>query len=83
MIAIVQATLVDVGSLAKTALVALVGGTGLTLCFSLAILGATKAADMRESGRTGAAAVLLALGALALLASFACIGVGLLVVTRN
>ena len=45
---LILATAVDWGALAKTALAALVAGTGITLAFPLAIFGTAQAADLRR-----------------------------------
>ena len=79
---IALATVVEVRELAETALAALVGGTVVTLTFSIAILGAAKVGDMREAGRGAAATVAAALGALGLLAAIATVAIGLIVMLR-
>jgi hypothetical protein len=56
-------TIVDWNTLGKVALASLVSGVGVTIVFSLAIVGAARFADMRRDGRgieAGAYAVLLA-----------------------
>jgi hypothetical protein len=73
------ATVVDVGALAETALAALVGGVTVTLAFSLAIAGASRAGELREAGHHVTAAFAAALGAVGLLAAVATIVVGLVV----
>jgi hypothetical protein len=79
----ILATVVDWASLGKTALAALVAGTGITLAFSLAILGTARAADLRRDGRAAAAAIALALGLVALAVSLAGVTVGLLAVIND
>src|SRR5207244_7697500 len=59
----VLATVVDTGALLRTVAAALVAGVGVTLMFSLAILGATRFAEMNGDGRPVAAA---SFGALAI-----------------
>jgi hypothetical protein len=57
-------TIVDWNTLGKVALASLVSGVGVTVVFSLAIVGAARFEDMRRDGRAieaGAYAVLLAL----------------------
>lgn len=73
------AEIVDAGALAKTAAAALLAGTGVTLLFSLAIVGLTRSQELRESGRSAMATLALALGAVALAASIAAVGLGLVV----
>jgi hypothetical protein len=56
-------TIVDWATLGKVALASLASGVGVTVAFSLAIVGAARFADMRRDGRAieaGAYAVLLA-----------------------
>jgi hypothetical protein len=64
---------VDWGKLGQVVLYSAAVGIGVALCFSLAILGATRFADARRGdGRTGAAvgyALLAALGLAATLAA--------------
>ena len=77
------ATVVDFGSLAKTALASLVAGSVVTLSFSLAILGAAKASELREEGRGAAAMLSVGLGLAALIVSIAAVGVGLIVMIND
>jgi hypothetical protein len=49
------AVLVDVKALLKVVWVSLVAGIGVTAAFSLAVLGATRAGDLRRGERAGAA----------------------------
>lgn len=83
MIGLLQATIVDWGSLGLTAVVSLVAATTITLTFSLAILGATKATDLRRSGRSVAAGFTLAGAVFALAASIAGVGLGLFVMING
>lgn len=73
------ATIVEWSALAQTALAALVGGAGVILAFSLSILGATKAGELRRAGRDLAAFGAAALAGVALVVSGAAIVVGILV----
>ena len=73
------ATIVDGGALLQTAVVAIGAGAGVTLTFSLAILGTTRATELRRSGRNGAAAAAIGLAGLALVVSASVVGLGLLV----
>lgn len=83
MIGLLQATIVDWGSLGLTAVVSLVAATTITLTFSLAILGATKATDLRRSRRSVAAGFTLAGAVLALAVSIAGVGLGLFVMING
>lgn len=75
---LLPATVIDAEALAETALAALAAGTGVTLTFSLAILGTTRSSDLRAQGRRAAAALSLALGIAALVISVAAVALGLL-----
>jgi len=77
------ATLVDTQALAQTVLAAVLGGVGVTLIFSIAILGAARFADLNRDGRN-AAAVASALVAFVALAAFAAaIAFGIIVMTSK
>jgi hypothetical protein len=77
------ATIVDTQALLKTVAAAFIAGVGVTLIFSLAILGASRFADMNRDGRPAAALAFGALGLLALLAALAAVTVGIIVMTRK
>lgn len=77
------ATVIDFESLGKTALAALLAGTVVTFAFSLAILGTTRATELRQEGRRGPAALALSLGVVALLVSAAAVGIGLVVMING
>jgi len=77
------ATVIDGGALWKTALAALAAGAGLTLLFSLAILGVTRGADLRAEGRELASTAAYAFGVLALVLSVAGVAVGLIVMINE
>lgn len=77
------AEIVDGGALLKTAVAALVAGTGVTLFFSLAIVGLTRSGELRNSGRSAMATLSMTLGVLALVASIASVGLGLFVMIAD
>jgi hypothetical protein len=77
------ATIVDTQALLKTVVAAFIAGVGVTLIFSLAILGASRFADMNRDGRPAAALAFGALGVVALLAALAAVTVGIIVMTRK
>lgn len=77
------ATIVDTTALLKTVIAAFIAGVGVTLIFSLAILGASRFADMSRDGRPAAAVAFGALGVVALLAALAAVTVGIIVMTRK
>ena len=74
---------VDTGALLKTVAAAFVAGVGVTLIFSLAILGAARFADLSRDGRRVAAAWFGALAIVALAAAAAAVTIGLIVMTRK
>ena len=63
--------------LGQTLLAALVAGTLVTMTFSLAIYGTTRAADLRRAGRNAEATFSAAVGVLALIVSVAAVAFGL------
>jgi hypothetical protein len=77
------ATIVDTQALLKTIVAAFVAGVGVTLIFSLAILGASRFADMSRDGRPAAAIAFGVVGLMALLAALAAVTVGIIVMTRK
>jgi hypothetical protein len=62
------AVLVDVKALLKVVWVSLVAGVGVMAAFSLAVLGATRAGDLRRRERSGGAVAYAMLAALGLAA---------------
>jgi len=79
----VLATVVDTGALLKTVVAAFIAGVGVTLIFSLAILGAARFADLSRDGRRVAAASFGALAIVALAAAAAVVTIGIIVMTRK
>lgn len=77
------ATVVDTGALLKTVAAAFVAGVGVTLVFSLAILGAARFADLNRDGRRVAAASFGTLAIVALAAAAAAVTIGIIVMTRK
>ncbi len=77
------ATVVECDALRDVAIASLVAGIGVTLCFSLAIAGATRFADMRRNGRMVEAVLSAALGLIGLLASLTAIGFAIVVMTSK
>lgn len=68
---------VDVGALLETVLAATVAGLGVTITFSLAILGASGSVDARRNGQRLQAVAYAALAVLGVVATLAAIGFGL------
>lgn len=77
------ATIVDTTALLKLLYSSVLAGVGVTVVFSLAILGATRSSDMRRAGRSGAAGAFAALAALALVLSTAVVAYGLILVAHK
>jgi hypothetical protein len=79
----VLATVVDTQALLKTVAAAFVAGVGVTLIFSLAILGAARFADLNRDRRPVAAVAFGALAIVALVAAAAAVTIGIIVMTRK
>ncbi len=77
------ATVVDTEALLKTVAAAFVAGVGVTMIFSLAILGATRFAELSRDGRPVAAASSGALTIVALAAAAAAVTFGIVVMTSK
>jgi hypothetical protein len=79
----VLATVVDTQALLKTVVAAFVAGVGVTLIFSLAILGAARFADRSRDGRPVAAVAFGALAVVALAGAAAAVTIGIIVMARK
>ncbi len=77
------ATVVETDALLQTVLAAFVAGVGVTLVFSLAILGAARFADMSRNGRPVSAAAFGALTLVALAVAAAGVTIGIIVMTSK
>jgi hypothetical protein len=80
---VLASTIVDWKTLGKVVVYSIVTGVGISLAFSLAIVGAARFADMRRDGRAveaGGYAVLLAVS-LAVVA--AAVVIGIIVMTKK
>ena len=77
------ATIVDTEALLKTIVAAFIAGVGVTLIFSLAILGASRFVDISRDGRSAAAIAFGALAVVALVAVLVVVAVGIIVMTRK
>lgn len=80
--ALLAATVVEWGSLGKTVLASLVIGIGVTVAFSVAILGMAQFSELRRSGRTVAATGSAILAVTALTFCTVAIVLGLIVMMR-
>ncbi len=72
------AAIVDVEALAQTALAATAAGLAVTLAFSIAIYGLTRASELQRDGRSGAALAAAALGAVGLGSTLVAVTLGLI-----
>ena len=77
------ATIVDTEALLKTIVAAFIAGVGVTLIFSLAILGASRFVDLSRDGRSAGAIAFGALAVVALVAALVVVAVGIIVMTRK
>jgi hypothetical protein len=77
------ATVVETDALLETVLAAFVAGVGVTLIFSLAILGAARFADLSRDGRPVAATAFGALALVALAAAAAAVTIGIIAMTSK
>ena len=80
---IVLAQVVDWEALADVVIASLVAGVGVTLCFSLGILGVTRFADMRRAEKPVQASFWAVLGALGMGASLLMITLAIIVMTSK
>jgi hypothetical protein len=79
----ILATVVDTEALWQTIAAAFVAGIGVTLAFSLAVLGLSSFVEASRDGRSAAALAFAALTAVALAATAAAIVAGLVVMTSG
>jgi hypothetical protein len=80
---IVIAQVVDWAALGKVIGFSLAGGVGVTLAYSLGILGAVRFAEMRRNERLVEAIFYAALGLLGLVVTIAAVVAGLIVMTSG
>ena len=77
------ATVIDTKALWETIVAALVAGLGVTLAFSLALLGVARFIDQSRDGRTAVAVASAAFAGVALAAVAAAIVLGIVVTTSK
>jgi hypothetical protein len=77
------AEIVDWGTLGQVVLYSLGAGVGVSLCFSVAIVGATRFAEARRSEAGVAAAFYALLAGLGLAATVAAVVVGIIVMAKK
>jgi hypothetical protein len=77
------ASAVDWGALGKVVVASLVSGVGITFCFSLAVAGVTRFAELRRADRGGLAVFYATLGLAGLAATVAAVVIGIAVMTKK
>jgi hypothetical protein len=77
------ATIVDTTALWQTIVVAFVAGVGVTLAFSIAILGVARFVELGRDGRSAAAITFGVIAAVALAAVAAAVVLGVIVMTTK
>jgi hypothetical protein len=77
------ATIVDWGALGQVAAASFIAAVGVTLAFSLAIVGATRMVDLRRDGRHVEAGAYAALMIVGLAVSGASVVFGIIVMTTK
>ena len=77
------ATVVDWAALRDVVIASVVAGVGVTIAFSLAILGLTRFADMRRDGRAVEAWGFAALATVGLAVSGAAVVLGIILMTSK
>jgi hypothetical protein len=76
-------TTIALAPLLSAVLGTLAGGIGVTVAFSVAVLGVARFSDMRRMGHSGASAAYGALAAAAVLVALAIVALGLVLVTSK
>ena len=76
-------SVIDWAALLNVLWASLLGGVGVTGVFSLALLGATRAGDLRRDGRVAAATAYVVLSAVAGAAVVAALVFGVIVMTAK
>ena len=80
---VLAAPVVDWGTLGQVVLYSFAAGVGVALCFSIAVVGATRFAEARRAGAAVPAAVYAVLGTAGLLATTAAVGIGIVVMASK
>jgi 1-deoxy-D-xylulose 5-phosphate reductoisomerase len=80
---IIGDAIVDWAALGEVVLASFVAGVGVTLAFSLAIVGATRFADMTRNQRMPEAVFYAIVGALGLAVTLAALVAGIIVMTSK
>ena len=77
------ASVVDWAALGKVVVASLIAGVGVTLCFSLAVAGATRFAEMRRDSRAVEATLYAVLGLAGLAATIVSVVLAIVVMTKK
>jgi hypothetical protein len=80
---VLGAPVVDWGALGEVILVSLVGGVGVALAFSLALLGAVRSTERRRAERPFEASLYGVLGLLGLAVTLGALVMGIVVMTTK
>ena len=83
MSALLAESVIDWGALLNVLWAGLLGGVGVTATFSLALLGTTRAADLRRDGRVAAAGAYAALAAVCGVVVVGAVAFGVVVMTSK
>lgn len=78
-----MAVVVETKQLLETVVASLLAGVGVTVIFSVAIWGVARFADLSRNERPLAAGAAAALAGIAMLATFAAVAFGIVVMTRK
>jgi hypothetical protein len=74
---------IDVGQIFELVWAAALAGVAVAVCFSMVIVGATRAGECRRNRRSGSAAAYAALSAIAGIAFFGIVIFGITVITAK
>jgi hypothetical protein len=80
---LLAAPVVDWGTLGQVVLYSLAAGVGVALCFSVAVVGATRFAEARRTGAGVPAAVYAVMATAGLLATTAAVVIGIVVMASK
>ena len=80
---LLAAEIVDWGTLGQVVLYSLAAGVGVAVCFSVAIVGATRFAEARRAEASIAAAFYALLAGLGLAATVAAVVIGIIVMAKK
>jgi hypothetical protein len=80
---VIVAKIIDTSAAWQAVWTAAVSGVGVTIVFSLAVLGATRSTDMRRDDRPGQAAMYVALALVALAATVGAVVYAITLITTK